>query len=449
MSTISFSGLASGMDTESIIQQLVALKKIPIRQLENRKSKLQAKNRLIDQLSTTLNSLRDSAKDIDTIEEFLAFTASSSNESAVSAEITTVAQQSSFQVTVNSLAKATKVYSDPQADKDAAGVFGSGTLDIYVGGNLAGSVTVDASTTMETLVQDINDLGIDAKASIFYDGSQYRLMILGTKTGVDNDVTFVENGTSIGVQSPSYREDAQDAEIVVDGSFTVTSSNNEFTGVVPGLKLTVGEVTSSPVTISVNPDADTTIDKVQDFVNHYNSVASFLNNQLSYQGYVKGEDTLFGDFTATSIQRQLAGLITSQISGLPPEMSALSMVGVKTNKDGTLTLDTAKLREKLAEDPEGVANIFIESQSGTQGVAYKMEDLIAGFVDGPNGTLVTKKDSINNTIDNIDDTIDRMERQVDDYESLLRKQFEAMERAISELQGQSFYLASLPQKISK
>ena len=169
-----------------------------------------------------------------------------------------------------------------------------------------------------------------------------------------------------------------------------------------------------------------------------------MNYQLSYNGTVKGPDTLFGDYTARSVQNNLSSIVTSPVAGLPSDLSSLSMIGIKTQRDGTLSFDTSVFKEKLAEDPIGVARLFADDDSaGTTGITSKFESTIDGFIDSPNGSLVTKKKSLQTTMDRLDDTIDRMEKQLDSYESMLYKQFEAMTRATSSLQSQSTYLAGI------
>ncbi|MBN2724257.1 MAG: flagellar filament capping protein FliD [Deltaproteobacteria bacterium] len=445
--TIQFTNLGA-FDYGTIIDQLVALKQTSITAIEDQQSDLNTKGKLIDQLSAKLSTLQDTADDISEMDDFLSYSTSSSSESKVTVSSTGIAQPTSFDVQVTSLAKSTKTYSNEQSAKDLAGVFGSGTMDIKIGGSVVGTITVDGSSTMESIVKDINLLNTGVQASVFYDGTDYRILAVGKDTGLANDVEFEEFGTTIGLDTATtpYREAAQDASVIIDNTYTVTSSSNEFTGIVEGLSFEVHDETSvgESVEIRVDPDADATSEKVQGFIDAYNSVASFLNYQLSYSGTVKGPDTLFGDSTSRGIQSRLSSLITSQIGGLPNEMSALSMIGVKTQNDGTLSFDTAEFKEQLEKDPEAVSRLFAnDSVLGTEGIGSLFSSTIDGYIDTVNGSLVAKKDGISATVKRMDETIEAMERRLEDYESMLYKQFEAMNSAVSDLEYQASYLSNI------
>lgn len=445
--TVNFTNLGA-FDYGTIVDQLVALKRTQVTAIQEKQQDLTTKGKLVDQLSSKLNTFQDSAETLMNMNDFMEYSAVSSDESKIKISSSGIAQPASFDVDVLALARSTKTYSTAQAAKDATGIFGSGTMDISIGGSVAGTVTVDGSSTMESIVEDINQLNIGVQASIFYDGSQYRILAVGKETGVANDVEFIENGTSIGLSNATapYRDAAQDAQVLIDGTHTVTSSTNKFSGVVSGMTFEVLDETAvgESVSLRVDPDTDATADKVQEFVNAYNSVASFLTYQLSFTGTVKGPDTLFGDATARGIQSRLSGLVTSQVGGLPSDLSALSMIGIKTERDGTLSFDKTKFEEKIEADPQGVARLFASDDVlGTTGIAKTFYDTVEGYVNSTDGVLTAKKKGITTSVKRMDETIEAMERRIEQYESMLYKQFEAMNRVVSDLQYQGSYLTGL------
>ncbi len=80
MSAVSFSGLASGLDTATLINQLVQLRRAPITRLERRKTGYEAEIKALGTLKTKMLALQEAARKIDAPNEFAALKATSSAE---------------------------------------------------------------------------------------------------------------------------------------------------------------------------------------------------------------------------------------------------------------------------------------------------------------------------------------------------------------------------------
>jgi len=141
MSEITFNGLASGLDTASIISALVQVAKQPITQLESKKTSINTKLSVLSDLSSRLGSLRTAALALDTSKEVRSFAASSSDTTTLTAAATSSAAPGTYPVVVQRLAAAQRSYSNTVASSDGLNQVGSGTLGIQVGSGTWKTIT--------------------------------------------------------------------------------------------------------------------------------------------------------------------------------------------------------------------------------------------------------------------------------------------------------------------
>ncbi len=441
MSGISFSGIASGLDTARIISQLVGLERIPISRLQSRKTDLGAQLKILADLRTKLTALQTKAAELDSLAETMSYEATSTNEAVLKATADENALAGSYSVTVQALASAERTYSDRFVSKTAAGTFGTGQLRITVGSAARVDVVIDDTDTLETVAAKVNAQVPGVSASVLYDGSRYRLQISGDATGLANAITFSETGslilnTDVGA---NQLQAATDSQIRVDG-LTITRSSNSITDVFAGLTLDLQAVNATAVTVDVASDVDAVVAKVRAFADAYNEVQKAISAQFAYTGESKGPGSLVGDSTLRQIQRGLRGVVSSAVAGLV-DPNVLSQIGLATQRDSTLVLDTAKLRSELETDFAGVARLFAKD-GATTGVAEQMDVLITDYLDSATGLLSAREDGIEKHMATLDDSIEHMEIRVDKFESTLTRQFAALEQLLSGLQAQGDYLAA-------
>lgn len=428
----SFSGIASGIDSASLIRSLVQLAQAPITQLEDQKSANAAQSKKLTDIRTKLVSLQNAAKALDTRREALLNSATTSDENVVKVSAAGGSTLGDYAVEVLRLARAERTYSDAVAGPDTAGLFGAGTLTIQVGEQEAVQVEIDAEDTLSSVAAKINASGAKVTAGLFYDGSSYRLQVSGNETGAENAVSFTESaGLTLGLEKPENEvQSAANAVIKLDG-FTVESASNSITGAIPGVTLEVlGEGTS---TVQVKRDPSALKAKLDAFVSAYNDVAKALNAEFTYTGVARGRDSLSGDGTLRGVQVTLRTLVSQGSEGA---FANLAAIGISVQRDGTLALNTEKLNEACAQDYEGVAALLAADGGG--GVMGRLSEAISPFVQ-TDGSLRTKIDNLSSRNRSIDQQIDRMQVRIDKYEEQLRRQFAALESMIGgmSMQGQA------------
>ena len=208
---INFGGLATGIDTQSLISGLMAAERIPLQRLQSKQKDLTgAKDKLSDILSK-FSEVGKAAKELSDATGFGSFAAESSSEGLI-ATASTPQGEGSFSLVVNQMAKAQRSHSNGMAS--STGALGqSGTMSITVGGDAQIDITVDATDSLTDVAAKINASGARTNASVVFDGTDYHLMVQGTDTGAQNAVTF--SGLTMGLDANTLTA-AQDAEIVLE-----------------------------------------------------------------------------------------------------------------------------------------------------------------------------------------------------------------------------------------
>ena len=436
--SVAFGGLASGLDTNSIISQLVNIERGGVRRIEARRADAQASLTAFSELGDKLTELRELMKTMQEGNEFGKLSTSSSDESILVASATGDAAQGSYGIEVEQLAKNSKSMSESFTDKDVAGLFGEGTLTISVGG-VDVDITVDGDTTLSSLKDAINASGSEVVASVVNDGGGFRLFVAGKSTGTDNAVTFAESGTlSTNLGDPgNVLSVAQNAQIKLDGALTITSQDNILEDVIEGVTLDLGKAEiGSEVTVEIERDSERQVEAFQAFADAYNDVVKFVNKK-ALPSEVGTRSPLYGDPTLRAVRSQLRGLLQTQVPN-GSQFESLAQVGFETKSDGTIKLDTDDLKEALATDFKGVLSIF--TTDGT-GLGDKFENTLDQFLD-LDGLLDGRKDGLNRRMKDLNRQIDTQNSRVAKFEARLQKQFLAMEQAIQSLNTQSSYLGN-------
>jgi flagellar hook-associated protein 2 len=438
----SFSGLATGLDSASLVDGLVRLARRPIAQLESRKKDNDARVRRLEDLRSRLQTLENTARALDEAREASPSRASSSRNDLVTVTGSGGGTVGSYQVSVTSMARASRTYSDAFASKDDAGVLGVGTLTVQVGSGPAVDVEVTAEDSLGSLASKINSASAGVTAGLLFDGTAWRLQVVGNATGASNEVAFVESGVSLGLTNPANRRQAaSDAVLQIDG-FTVTSATNTVTNAIPGLTLEVRGEGGSPAEVRVERDPDALRSAVAAFVEAYNVVVGTIARESAAPigGAGPRTDALSGDGTLRAIQSRLRSLVGDSYGTGP--YRTLASVGVTTGRDGSLSLDARKLADALAADPDGVTRLF--AGAGAEGGVFDaVGAAVAAYVRAGDGALTQRIEGFRSRNRTLNASIAGLERRLDKYEDTLRKQFTSLERIVGGLQAQGNSIAAI------
>ncbi len=441
---ITFGGLATGLDTNALVTELMSAERAPINRLEA--DKIWMSNRLsaFKEFDTRLNTFLDIATTFGDSDEYGKKTANTSSKDFFTATAdSTALVGTTYQVEVKSLAQVQKSYSNTDTNtgfsSKSDNTFGTGDLTLTVDG-IDSTITITSeNNSLEGIMQAINDADIGISANIINDGSEtpYRLTLTGDNVGAafSLDDEALTGGDSLGTFVTS--QPASSALIEVDG-LEITSTNNTITDAIPGVTLNLLEdEVGTSTQITIGEDNGSLEANMTAFVAGYNGVISFISSQSTI-GDTEG-GILGGDSGLNTIKRRLQEMLTSR-SESGGEFSALSQFGLETQKDGTINFNATTFKSAIDSDLESVISVVAGDENGEGGVIAEFESFLKGLTDGTTGLLAGRSQSIDANIDNIDDRITQMELRLEKREETLRSQFSAMEILVSTMNAQSDFL---------
>ncbi|MEO8842731.1 MAG: flagellar filament capping protein FliD [Kofleriaceae bacterium] len=431
MAAVSFSGLASGLDTSSLITKLVAAEKSSEGQYTTQQTTISNQKSIIDNMTSTVASLGSLASDM-ALPSTLQLRTASSSDSHVSVAVSGTATPTVHDIRVNQLA-ASQVASSTTFASDTAGIAGTGTLALTTGTTTA-TITWDATDTLSSIATKINNANAGATASVLFDGSQYRLMVASKGTGTANATSFVETGSPLGLAG-NIKVPAKDAKLTIDGVDIVRSSNI-IDDALPGTTITASSVqaaTDPDSTVTVSVDTAALTAKLQAFITAFNSVAGATSGQLTYNASADRQSALFGDSTLRGLQSSMSEFTSRTFGGMN-----LTDLGVSMDQDGLLSLDSAKLTTALQANPDAITKLFVDGGLAT--AVKQMSDL---YSEPGDGVLVVKSAGMADRNKLLQDQVDQIEANATALQTRLQAQFNALETAMSQLQGQSSYITQM------
>lgn len=388
-------GIGSGLDIESLVTQLVSAERSPVEsRLVTRESALTAELSGFGSLKSALSTFQDSISSLNKLSSFGQRTASSSDTDAVVASASSTAASGSYSLSVSQLASSHSLASTGYAS--TSDVVGTGTLTIRFGSTDytppdpgpesydgftvnpekgTATITIDSDNNTLTGVRDaINGAKIGVTAVIVNDVSGYRLLIGSDDGGEQNslEISVTDTGDSndldaAGLSALSFNGSAtnlaqtvaaRDALFTVNG-LSIRSSDNRASGVIEGLDITLKNVTgASPVTVTVAEDRQAVKSAIQSFVSGYNNYISTVNGLTAYDPETGVAGPLQGDFSARSIASQVRRAITDSAEGFGGSFSSLSELGITTDGDGKLAINSSRFDAALENAFDDIVGVF-------------------------------------------------------------------------------------------
>ena len=455
--SLSVGGLMSGLDTESIITQLVEIERTPIVLLQRKEADYQLQLSTYGSLQNLLGDLESSFSALDKADDFSKFKATSDNTEIFTASADSDAASGSYNITVHNLAQGQKLSSTGFGGSESVG---EGTLTIQVGSGTVMTVDVASGDTIQDVADAINDEEGDVTASVIFDGTDYFLSLTSSKTGAANviKITVDDTGDSNhtdtnGLSRLAYEkgvtenlsesQEALDATIDVDGVTGIKRSSNTLDDVITGVTIDLVKAHDTPASestqLTVNRDTAAIVSAIDDFVSAYNSVVDFLNTNQNYNEETGTGGALLGDATAKLIERRFRSVLNTDHPGMDT-ISMLADLGISRDDDGQLQKTTSTLTEALEENFTDVVQFFTQDTTGKEGFSVRMLNELDTMLDSYEGTLSARQDGIQRSIDDIYDDVDRIELRAIAMESRLRAQFNSLELLLSNYQATGNYL---------
>lgn len=436
---------------------MVKASRFPVDRLNTKKADLNSKSTDYATLSTKLIALQSTADKMRLTSNFDRSSVSVSDTTVLTATGSSSAIQGSYTVKVTQLAqshqianKAAKAVASTTTDIVSGG---SGTFTFRVGSGMNQTVSLSDTATIEDLKTAINDLGAGATASVVNTGSEaspaYRLVLTSTSTGGSNGITIVSDNTDLdflngsGTGGTDTLQAAQDAVIVVGdpnlSPVTFQRSSNTISDAISGVTLTLTKTTgSSTISVNVSRDIAGVKTNITALATAYNDVVKFINERNTYDITTKKGGIFFNEPTVRTVLGQLRTALSSVVSGLTTYTS-VGDIGFKTERDGTVTVEDAKLDAALSSNYTAVKNLFV-NQTSSVGVAQLVNVAVDTLDDIQSGALTLRKTGLTNQISDLTDEIARKEDLIAQYEERLRRQYAALDGLLGQLQSQISFL---------
>ncbi len=449
MATIQVGGLATGLDTNKIIDQLIALERRPIDLLNGQVTAAQSTKDAISTFSGKLSAIKSAADELKTVDKVLVRTAASSNTSILTAVAGEGAGRGTTTFNVSQLARGSVASSTVGVASAATTVASSdGTFQFQVGAGALQSVNVDSTTTLQQLADRINNLHAGVTASAINLGTasspEFRLQIVTAETGSASTVAVVHDDTSLALQTSQAGHDAQ---FTVSGfSGTFSRASNTFSDVLTGITVSLRDVGASTVTVSDDGAAIT--GKVNTLVGAFNDLVRYLAGQSTVNVSDDKNQASIGalatDTTAKRIEGQLHHIFSGVLTGASTGFVNLSTLGLSTQRDGTILFNQGKFFQALGQDPTAVAQVLAGNGVGN-GVANDLRTYIDS-VTASGGAIDSRSNGIDGQVRQLQDQIDQAQRNLDQFELNLRRQFADLESVVNGLKSQGDFITAALKK---
>ncbi|HEU4851112.1 MAG TPA: flagellar filament capping protein FliD [Telluria sp.] len=428
---LSSPGIGSNLDVNSIVTQLMTAESRPLTLLARKEAGYQARISAFGSLNSALGAFQDKVSSLSTTTRFNAVTAKAADDTIVKGTASSKAVAGTYSVDVTALAQAQSLSTAGQASTTGAiGDGGKTTLTFSFGtisgGKLengkyvsdpsasqpdpafaqdpdrgSGSVTIDSSNNSLQGIRDaINKANIGVTATIVSDGSAnpYHLVLTSSKTGEKSSMSVAVSrdgsapndpanpahtaladlltykAASGGTQNMTQNSAGQDAQMTVNG-IAVRGATNTVREAIQGVTLDVQKIGTTNVTVA--RDKATVESNVSALVKAYNELDKTIKSLSSYNATTKVGGPLLGESSVRSIQEQVRKTLTGG-AGVGGALSSLSQAGVSFEKDGTLSLDSAKLNKAMTDNFDDLAALFASTGSAS--------DSLVSFVGSGNKT---------------------------------------------------------------
>ncbi|MFX1710470.1 flagellar filament capping protein FliD [Stutzerimonas stutzeri] len=453
MSGTTISGLGTGLDINGMVTAIADAEKAP---------KQAQIDRLTTKTETSLSAVGTLTSAVETFEASLTALESSSSsfeglgvqssaDGVASATAGAGAVPGSYEVEVISLASSSKVAS-ASLEGGASTTFDSGgTLTIDVGDNASYEVQVAPGASLTEIRDAINSqLSATAgiSANIITDASGARLVLSSEVTGEGTDL-YVKGTGDLAALNINVDEDgnhdltqqsgtgagsitlASNASYKIDG-LELSSSTNTVTALSGlSIKLTAEGTT----TLTVAPNTEGLKTSIEAFVSAYNNLITVTNALTRVTTSEDETSTDAGALVGDALVRSLLGSIRNELvqpSTGSGELSVLAQLGVTTNKDGTLSIDDAKLSSALETHYDEVQAFFV----GDDGLIPRLKSVTEPYT-APGGLLAGRTESLQKTMTQVSEQQQALDRRIDSLTTSLYTKYNNMDILVAQLQATS------------
>ncbi|ANU24605.1 flagellar filament capping protein FliD [Planococcus donghaensis] len=485
-------GLASGMDTESIVKDMMTVQKMPLDKLMQQKTFTEWQQEAMRDQNLAFSNLRTSASSMRLQSTFNAFSAETTGSGSAKVTTTPQAMNGSYQVSVNSLATSAKMTSEvgiknmdglSAKSTDAIGI--AGTITIQGTSNVAVEITADM--TYADVAKKMQDAtaGSEPALRVNFDNTTSRFFMASKELGSEQNFTLAftddkgKKSDDLGLQITGKAQDEFTSTVATNGSVTIDGirvdglKSNQT--VINGLSIQLQSVdpAGSSTTVRVQSDPTKPVQVIKDFVDSYNKAIDDLQKKIiekRYPDFQPLSDEQKKELTETEIElweeKARSGLLRNDpimksalqdlrrafmdtVTGVADgNINHLSQIGINTGsytEGGKLFIDEEKLKDALTKKPDEVMALFTTRDAAGDGVGARVYDTLNAVIKNLSAKAGSPSSSIDNStlsqkLKRMDTEISRWQDRLASIEDRYWKQFTAMEKALSKMNSQSTWM---------
>lgn len=444
---------AGSIDTASLVTSLVSATRDPKAQVITSKQSLNTAR--VSALASAVNSLDTFANALTSVLADASYSGAplSNNSAIASVSLLNGGTPTGLpaQLTVKSLASPRVLASSSASGASGSSPVGTGTLTITTASG-SKQITIDGTNNSYAgLAAAINAANSGVTATVVTDANGTRLMFKG-QTGAANDFSLSVNaddsasvlgglgwnGSDSGTIASS--SDPKNAKIVLDG-VEHEYAGNTIDDAIPYLRIDLNQADeNSSVTLSMTQPTGTMKDLLKEYVDAYNTLMKGLNAATSLGTDQSNSGVLNGVASVRDMKRQL-GQMTSTPLADAGSYRTLADIGIATNRDGTLTLDSALLDKAMAADPEGVTKMLNPAAptASSPGLS-KLMDSVRDTIEKDDGPLKLAQKRYDAETADLTAQMTALDEQMTTYQDHLNSLYSAMSTRLAALKATQSYL---------
>jgi flagellar hook-associated protein 2 len=351
----------------------------------------------------------------------------------------------------------------------------SGTgVDNKIDGSFRRTIAFEAGDSLDTIVTKITAARAGVTANIVSDGTSstpFRLQLSAARSGSDGRQLFEFAGADLGLNTIA---DGDNARVFYGSSdparaILLSRPTNSFDGVVSDLRVDARASNANPITVTVSRDGAAIETAVQEFVTAYNALSTRIGQLTDYDQETDTRGALLGDGTTNTLRLELSRVVSGPAQSVSGQFRFLSQVGVTVGQGGQLSVNTTRLQAAIAQDAQGVADLFaakVENDRPTTrrvlddvdgittlntdpvtysslGVAERLVQLADRYLATVGGTLTGKRTSIDDQISRNNDRITAFDARLSVRRTTLERQYANLESVLAQLQRQQSSLSRI------
>jgi flagellar hook-associated protein 2 len=431
MTPITISGLGSTLDTESIIENLMQIERLPQSRLETRAGQAKARETALQSILTKLEAVTTALEELKSPVLWADVQTVSSSSSALSVELNGGAGPGGYQVEVSQLARSEQqTFAFTKSESASTLTIGGTTLELGPGATLADAVAA---------INSHHETGVSAVAV------GEKLVLSSRTTGAAS--TISATGATIELEAAKTKA-GLDALYTVDG-IAGSSASNVLTEAIPGVTLMIGAVTTGAATINVGepgPSNSSIAAAIKTFVSAYNAAVELIEAKVGEESVREpktqeeaNKGVLFGDTSLNGLLSQMRQTLSESGLGELGVSTGAPSAGVTATSAsvrGLLSFEESKLTALLTTEP----TVAREAMTGAKGFVTELEPLVRSATSRTEGGISERISSVTAEAAHLREQMTTLEERLALREERLKAQFAAMETALAKSKSEGEWL---------